>query len=70
MMTPKIDLKANTESSYYPKITVNGKKALKVNLHQMKNKILKYFIKYRYQNYKNETKIIKTSMFPLKFDHL
>lgn len=47
MMTPKIDLKANTESSYYPKITVNGKKALKVNLHQMKNKILKYFIKYR-----------------------
>lgn len=46
-MTPKIDLKANTESSYYPRITVNGKKALKVNLHQRKNQILKYFIKYR-----------------------
>jgi len=46
MIIPEIELKKNTGSSWYLRITVNGKRALEINLHKMRNQITQYFIKY------------------------
>ena len=46
MMILETELKKNTGSSWCLRITANGKRALEIHLHKMRNQITQYFIKY------------------------